>query len=141
MIMLELLIIDIIIVTIYGIALIVMLITKASSDEIITATAIYCIVDIIVNGIVYLYPQINCFYNFNNICYVFLIRLLLTNFLVLNLLFQSTHDKTASLIERMNTEITSKENSIKELQYEIKEIEDIKAQADNFVTNLKNILD
>ena len=35
--------------------------------------------------------------------------------------FQSTHDKTASLIERMNTEITSKENSIKELQYEIKE--------------------
>ena len=55
--------------------------------------------------------------------------------------FQSTHDKTTSLIERMNTEITSKENSIKELQYEIKEIEDIKAQADNFVTNLKNILD
>lgn len=55
--------------------------------------------------------------------------------------FQSTHDKTVSLIERMNTEITSKENSIKELQYEIKEIEDIKAQADNFVTNLKNILD
>lgn len=41
----------------------------------------------------------------------------------------------------MNTEITLKENSIKELQYEIKEIEDIKAQADNFVTNLKNILD
>lgn len=38
MMMLELLIIDIIIVTIYGIALIVMLITKASSDEIITAT-------------------------------------------------------------------------------------------------------
>ena len=70
----------------------------------------------------------------------FLIKLLLTNFLVLNLLFQSTHDKTASLIERMNTEITSKENSIKELQYEIKEIESIKAQADNFVTNLKNIL-
>ena len=33
-----------------------------------------------------------------------------------------------------------KENSIKELQYEIKEIESIKAQADNFVTNLKNIL-
>ena len=55
--------------------------------------------------------------------------------------FQSTHDKTTSLIERMNTEITSKENSIKELQYEIKEIENIKAQADNFVTNLKNILD
>lgn len=53
---------------------------------------------------------------------------------------QSTHDKTASLIERMNAEIASKENSIKELQYEIKEIENIKAQADNFVANLKNIL-
>lgn len=49
--------------------------------------------------------------------------------------FQSIHDKTTSLIERMNTEIASKENSIKELQYEIK------AQADNFVTNLKNILE
>lgn len=129
--MLELLIIDIIIVTIYGIALIVMLITKASSDEIITATAIYCIAATIVNGIVYLYPQINCFYNFNNICYVF------------NKTFtdELSSIKSASLIERMNTEITSKENSIKELQYEIKEIEDIKAQADNFVTNLKNILD
>lgn len=33
----------------------------------------------------------------------------------------------------MNTEITSKENSIKELQYEIKEIEDIKAQADKYL--------
>ena len=54
--------------------------------------------------------------------------------------FQSTHDKAASLIERMNTEITSKENSIKELQNEIKDIESIKAQANNFVTNLKNIL-
>jgi hypothetical protein len=56
MMMLGLLIINIIIVTIYGIALIVMLITKASSDEIITATTIYCIVATIVNGIVYLYP-------------------------------------------------------------------------------------
>lgn len=54
--------------------------------------------------------------------------------------FQSTHDKTASLIERMNTEIASKENSIKELQNEIKDIENIKTQADNFITNLKNIL-
>ena len=54
--------------------------------------------------------------------------------------FQSTHDKTASLIERMNTEIVSKENSIKELQNEIKDIESIKTQADNFITNLKNIL-
>ena len=54
--------------------------------------------------------------------------------------FQSTHDKTASLIERMNTEIASKENSIKELKNEIKDIESIKTQADNFITNLKNIL-
>lgn len=37
----------------------------------------------------------------------------------------------------MNTEITSKENSIKELQYEIKEIEDIKAQADKRIFNYK----
>lgn len=118
--MLELLIIDIIIVTIYGIALIVMLITKASSDEIITATAIYCIVATIVNGIVYLYPQINYFYNFNNICYVFN-KTFTDELSSIKSAFQSTHDKTASLIERMNTEITSKENSIKELQYEIKE--------------------
>lgn len=54
--------------------------------------------------------------------------------------FQSTNDKVTSLIERMNTEITSKENSIKELQNEIKDIENIKSQADKFVTNLKNIL-
>ena len=43
----------------------------APSDEIITATTIYCIAATIVNGIVYLYPQINYFYNFNNIYYVF----------------------------------------------------------------------
>lgn len=54
--------------------------------------------------------------------------------------FQSTHDKTTSLIERMNTEIASKESSIKELQNEIKDIESIKTQADNFIANLKNIL-
>ena len=54
--------------------------------------------------------------------------------------FQSTHDKTALLIERMNTEIASKENSIKELQNEIKDIESIKTQANNFIANLKNIL-
>ena len=54
--------------------------------------------------------------------------------------FQSTHDKTTSLIERMNTEIASKESSIKELQNEIKDIENIKTQADSFVANLKNIL-
>ena len=40
-----------------------MLIIKAPSDEIIAATTIYCIAAIIVNGIVYLYPQINYFYN------------------------------------------------------------------------------
>ena len=40
----------------------------------------------------------------------------------------------------MNTEIASKESSIKELQNEIKDIENIKSQADNFITNLKNIL-
>lgn len=53
---------------------------------------------------------------------------------------KSAHDKTASLIERMNTEIAAKESSIKELQDEIKDIESIKTQADNFVANLKNIL-
>lgn len=40
----------------------------------------------------------------------------------------------------MNTEIASKESSIKELQNEIKDIESIKAQADSFVANLKKIL-
>ena len=54
--MLEFLIIDIIIVITYGIALIAMLITKASSDEIIAATAIYYTAAAIVNGIIYLYP-------------------------------------------------------------------------------------
>lgn len=53
---LQLLIIDIIIAVIYGITLLVMLITKASSDEIITATTIYCIAATILNGIAYLYP-------------------------------------------------------------------------------------
>ena len=33
-----------------------MLITKASSDKIITATTIYCIAATILDGIVYLYP-------------------------------------------------------------------------------------
>lgn len=36
--------------------------------------------------------------------------------------------------------IAAKESSIKELQDEIKDIESIKTQADNFVANLKNIL-
>ena len=129
---LELLIIDIIIIIIYGIALITMLITKASSDEIISATAIYCIAAAIVNGIIYLYPQINCFYNFN--------KTFIDELSSIKSTFQSTHDKTASLIERMDTEIASKESSIKELQNEIKDIENIKTQADNFIANLKNIL-
>lgn len=38
----------------------------------------------------------------------------------------------------MNTEIAFKESSIK--KNEIKDIESIKTQADNFVANLKNIL-
>lgn len=38
-----------------------MSITKASSDEIITATTIYYIAATILDGIVYLYPQINYF--------------------------------------------------------------------------------
>lgn len=54
--------------------------------------------------------------------------------------FQSAHDKTISLIEKMNIEIASKESSIKELQNEIKDIESVKTQADNFITNLKSIL-
>ncbi len=44
---------------------------KASSDEIITATTIYSIASTILNGIVYLYPQIILLYNFKNIYYVF----------------------------------------------------------------------
>ena len=48
-----------------------MSITKASSDEIITATTIYYIAATILDGIVYLYPQINYFYNFNNAYYDF----------------------------------------------------------------------
>lgn len=133
---LELLIIDIIIVTIYGIALIVMLITKASSDEIITATAssYYSKWDSISISLDKLFIILIIFVMFFN-------KTFTDELSSIKSAFQSTHDKTASLIERMNTEITSKENSIKELQYEIKEIENIKAQADNFVTNLKNILD
>ena len=56
MILQELLIIDIVIIIIYSIALLIMLIAKAPSDEIIIATIIYCIAATIVNGIVYLYP-------------------------------------------------------------------------------------
>lgn len=52
----EFLIINIIIVIIYSITLLIMLIIKAPSDEIITATTLYCIVATIVNGIIYLYP-------------------------------------------------------------------------------------
>ena len=56
MILQELLIINIIIVIIYSITLLIMLIIKAPSDKIITATILYCIVATIVNEIIYLYP-------------------------------------------------------------------------------------
>lgn len=101
--MLGLLVVDIIIVIIYGIALIAMLITKASSDEIIATTAIYCIAATIVNGIIYLYPQINCFYNFN--------KTFTDELSSIESAFQSIHDKTTSLIERMNTEIAFKDEA------------------------------
>ena len=55
--------------------------------------------------------------------------------------FQTAHDKAVTLISKMNDKISEKEEEVKEIQSEIKDIEDIKAQADNFVTNLKNILD
>jgi len=54
--------------------------------------------------------------------------------------FQSAHDKTLSLIENMNSEIQDKETSIKELQDEIKSIEETKEQANKFITSLKSIL-
>lgn len=62
------------------------------------------------------------------------------NFLVLSLLSNLLMIRQPHLQSRMNTEIASKESSIKELQDEIKDIESIKTSADNFVANLKNIL-
>ena len=56
MILQELLIIDIIISVICGITLLIMSITEAPSDEIITAITIYYIAATILDGIVYLYP-------------------------------------------------------------------------------------
>jgi len=54
--------------------------------------------------------------------------------------FQSAHDKTLSLIENMNSKIQDKETTIKELQDEIKSIEETKEQANKFITGLKSIL-
>ena len=54
--------------------------------------------------------------------------------------FQSTHDKAVTLISKMNDKISEKEEEVKKIQSEIKDIENIKAQADKFVGNLKSIL-
>ena len=54
--------------------------------------------------------------------------------------FQTAHDKAVSLISKMNDKISEKEEEIKKIQSEIKDIENIKAQADKFVGNLKSIL-
>ena len=54
--------------------------------------------------------------------------------------FQTAHDKTITLISKMNDKISEKEEEIKKIQSEIKDIENIKAQADKFVGNLKSIL-
>ena len=54
--------------------------------------------------------------------------------------FQTAHDKAISLISKMNDKISEKEEEIKKIQSEIKDIENIRAQANKFVGNLKNIL-
>ena len=54
--------------------------------------------------------------------------------------FQTAHDKAVFLISKMNDKISEKEEEIKKIQSEIKDIENIKAQADKFVGNLKSIL-
>ena len=54
--------------------------------------------------------------------------------------FQTAHDKAVTLISKMNDKISAKEQEIKKIQSEIKDIENIKAQADKFVGNLKSIL-
>lgn len=54
--------------------------------------------------------------------------------------FQIAHDKAVALISKMNDKISEKEEEIKKIQSEIKDIENIKAQADKFVGNLKSIL-
>lgn len=54
--------------------------------------------------------------------------------------FQTAHDKTVTLISKMNDKISEKEEEVKKIQSEIKDIENIKAQANKFVGNLKSIL-
>ena len=54
--------------------------------------------------------------------------------------FQTAHDKAVVLISKMNDKISEKEEEVKKIQSEIKDIENIKAQANKFVGNLKNIL-
>lgn len=54
--------------------------------------------------------------------------------------FQTAHDKAATLISKMNDKISEKEEEVKKIQSEIKDIENIKAQANKFVDNLKSIL-
>lgn len=54
--------------------------------------------------------------------------------------FQTAHDKAVSLISKMNDKIAEKEEEVKKIQSEIKDIENIKAQANKFVGNLKSIL-
>lgn len=54
--------------------------------------------------------------------------------------FQTAHDKAVSLISKMNDKILEKEEEVKKIQSEIKDIENIKAQANKFVGNLKSIL-
>ena len=50
------------------------------------------------------------------------------------------HDKAVTLISKMNDKISEKEEEVKKIQSEIKDIENIKAQANKFVGNLKSIL-
>lgn len=54
--------------------------------------------------------------------------------------FQTAHDKVVILISKMNDKISEKEEEVKKIQSEIKDIENIKAQANKFVGNLKSIL-
>lgn len=54
--------------------------------------------------------------------------------------FQTAHDKAVSLISKMNDMISEKEEEVKKIQSEIKDLENIKAQANKFVGNLKSIL-
>ena len=54
--------------------------------------------------------------------------------------FQTAHDKAVVLISKMNDKISEKEEEVKKIQSEIKDIENIKAQANKFVGNFKSIL-